>query len=126
MQGYSPKLPLAKDENDGLFAMNKTVLESIKQDLKMLVLTNPGERIMNPEYGIGMRKFLFEQKSDPTYKNIANIVQQQITKYMNFIKVEDIVIETPEDNENEIYIKLVFSIPSLNITDELNLALTSI
>ena len=45
MQGYSPKLPLQIDEIDGVYLMNKTPIESIKQNLKMLLLTNPFDAV---------------------------------------------------------------------------------
>ena len=62
MQGYSPKLPLVFDKTeDGPYGLNKTILETIKQNLKMLLLTNPGERIMNSDFGVGVRVFLFQQ-----------------------------------------------------------------
>ena len=59
MAGISPKLPLTRDRQDG-FALNKTVLDSIKQNVKMVVLTSPGERVMDPAFGVGVRRYLFE------------------------------------------------------------------
>ena len=123
MEGYSPRLPLAKDENDGLYGMNKTALETIKQDLKMLILTNPGERMMNPDYGVGLRRLLFEQNTPEIGRIIGDIINKQVRTYMNFINVYDIQVFTPEENQNSIYVKLIFTIPSLNTTEELNLAL---
>ncbi len=125
MQGYSPKLPLSKDVTDGLYAMNKTALDSIKQDLKMLLLTNPGERIMIPEYGVGIRKLLFSQKGEELNQTISSNIRKQVKIYMNFVNIKEITILDIENNENAIYIKLVFSVPSLNSTDELILSLAS-
>lgn len=125
MEGYSPKLPLTKDANDGLYALNKTALESIKQDLKMLVLTNPGERMMDPNYGVGLRRILFEQNTPEVGRIISQSINKQVSIYMNFINVYDIQVFTPEGNENAIYVKLVFTIPSFNTTEELNLALSA-
>ena len=59
MPGLSPKLPLSIDEIDGL-ATNKDFREVARQNLKMIVLTSPGERIMIPNFGVGIRNFLFE------------------------------------------------------------------
>ena len=59
MAGISPKLPLTRDKQDG-YALNKTELDSIKQNVKMVVLTSPGERVMDPSFGVGIRKYLFE------------------------------------------------------------------
>jgi len=125
MQGYSPKLPLSKDATDGLYAMNKTALDSIKQDLKMLLLTNSGERIMIPEYGVGIRKLLFSQKGEELNQAISSNITKQVKIYMNFVNIKEITILDIENNENAIYIKLVFSVPSLNSTDELILSLAS-
>ena len=58
MAGLSPKLPIQKDPVDG-FALTKTFKEMVKQNFKNLMLTSPGERIMDPEFGVGLRRFLF-------------------------------------------------------------------
>jgi phage baseplate assembly protein W len=61
MSSYAPFLPLTLDGQDG-FVNIKDFGHLIKQNLKMLVLTNPGERIMMPNFGIGLKKILFELK----------------------------------------------------------------
>lgn len=126
MQGYSPRLPLEKDESDGSFSMNKTAIDSIRQDLKMLLLTSPGEKMMDVEYGVGLKRFIFEQNIEETYAKIKNKINEQVTKYMNFVSVLDIQIFAAEQNENVVYVIVTFSVPSLNVTEELNLSLKSI
>ena len=51
--GLAVKLPLFYDPVDGPYTLLKTMREVGAQNLKMLVLTNPGERIMNPDFGVG-------------------------------------------------------------------------
>ena len=63
MPGLSPKLPLSIDEIDGL-ATNKDFREVARQNLKMIVLTSPGERIMPADYGVGLRRMLFNPESE--------------------------------------------------------------
>ena len=65
MKGYSPKLPLSLDPQDG-FRLTRTLKEVTSQNLKMLVLTSPGERIMEPAFGVGMYNFLFELEIEST------------------------------------------------------------
>jgi len=127
MYGYSPKLPLVKDTVDGLYSMNKTALESVKQDLKMLILTNPGERIMNPDYGAGLRQLLFSQDTDSLRDQIKYQITNQVAKYMNFIQILEINFDdlgTNSDN-NSIYVYVRYYIPSVNLNDELNLSLNA-
>ena len=58
MASIGVRLPLTLDSTDG-FGMIKTIRDMIKQNLKMLVLTNPGERVMEPDFGVGISQFLF-------------------------------------------------------------------
>ena len=60
MSNYSPKLPLLINGSNG-YENNQTVLADIQQNLKMVLLTSPGERIMDPNFGVGMKRYLFEQ-----------------------------------------------------------------
>ena len=48
------------NKEDGPFQLNKTIPETVKQNLKNLVFTNKGERIMDPLFGIGVYSYLFE------------------------------------------------------------------
>lgn len=125
MQGYSPKLPLTYDNIDGPYSMNKTALETIKQDLKMLLLTNQGEKMMDPNYGVGLRSLLFSLNTQETEAELAQRVADQVSRYMSFVIIKDIIVSTPEQNENMIYVNVIFFIPSMNKTDQLNLGLAS-
>lgn len=129
MQGHSAKLPLKKDPIDGLYNMNKTALDSIKQNLKMLLLTNPGERMMLPDYGVGLKKYLFEQKDEYIASKIENKITEQISKYLNIVKIEQLIIASSEegvDSENSLNVRLVYSIPLISYSDELNITFDSI
>ena len=48
MSGISVKLPISRDKTDGI-KLIKNYGELASQNLKMLVLTVPGERMMDPE-----------------------------------------------------------------------------
>ena len=64
--GIAPKIPLKVDQVDGPYGLIKDYVELVKQNFKMLLLTNPGERIMNPDFGVGLRRYLFEMNG-PSY-----------------------------------------------------------
>ena len=56
MASIGVALPLTRSDIDG-FTMHKRIKDAAKQNLKMLLLTIPGERVMDPDYGVGMKKF---------------------------------------------------------------------
>ena len=92
MSGFSPKLPLHRNYADQGYALTKSHLEVIQQNLKHLILTSPGERIMDIHFGCGLKRFLFEAKDHSTYSQIAGTMQKQIDRYMPFVSVTDIEI----------------------------------
>ena len=47
-EGLSVALPLRIDEIDGAYGLNKDIITMAEQNLKMVVLTSPGERVMEP------------------------------------------------------------------------------
>jgi phage baseplate assembly protein W len=51
--GISAKLPLAYPKSDGPYLLTKDLTENTKQNLKTLIFTNPGERVMILDFGVG-------------------------------------------------------------------------
>ena len=95
MAGLSPRLPIQRDVGDG-YALTKTYTEMILQNVKNLLLTIPGERMMDPVFGVGIKTFLFEEHSVITYSNIVAKTQKQVARYMPFVEIEDMVFYGPE------------------------------
>ena len=99
MEGISPALPLTESETDGLFKLNKTTKQVARQNLKMLILTSPGERVMNPAFGCGARNFLFENPGDASL--LREEIFQQARTYISFIRIIDIEVVNPGDGQGE-------------------------
>jgi hypothetical protein len=106
--GLSPKLPLTKDPQDG-YALNKDYIDLVKQNLKMLLLTAPGERIMEPDFGIGLRNYLFENNTNSTYSEIETRIREQVNFYMPFIEVQQVDFGSPQ-SDNTLTIAMGFRI----------------
>jgi hypothetical protein len=102
MSGLSPRLPLAIDKVDGPYRLIKSYTALAKQNFKMLLLTVPGERIMNPDFGVGLKAYLFEQNAPGTYAKINDRILEQTGRYMPFIQVNKIDFSVPE-NEPDLY-----------------------
>lgn len=123
--GISPKLPLSRDEGDGHYALTKTVRESVRQNMRMLVLTVPGERIMNPDYGVGIRRWLFRPLTSKTFEEIATEVRKQVALYLPYVKFSGIRIETVAQDytlgENGIRLRIAYSVPNLTGIEEVRI-----
>ena len=117
MPSYSPKFPLSFSSEGG-YSSNTSIKEVVKQNFKNLVLTNPGERIANPNFGVGLYGFLFEQNDQIVQKNIRNRIERQIETYMPFIELQEFVNEI---NENHLYVTIKYFIIPLGESDILSI-----
>jgi phage baseplate assembly protein W len=123
--GFSPKLPLTVDQIDGPYKLLKTVKAVGAQNLKMLVLTNPGERIMNPDFGVGINKYLFEQEADFASGAVKERIYNQTSKYLPYINLTNVDIFPRQDLSNAWGVRITYFIPGFTTTEELFLDLFS-
>ena len=114
MPGLSPKLPLARDYMDG-YTLNKTIKEMLAQNLKNVILTIPGERMMNPDFGVGLVKYLFENLPAGTQEKVERAIVDQARRYVPAVTIEDIEFSISErelSNGTLLSVKIFYSIPS--------------
>ena len=98
LQGISPRLPLVYNSTDGPYQLNKVLTDAMRQNLKMLILTAPGERIMIPEFGVGLHRYLFEQMTSNTFSTISQKINEQVTRYIPAINLEEVVFVTSDED----------------------------
>ncbi len=116
MSSFSVALPLARDSADG-FRMIKDFKSLIRQNLKMLILTNPGERVMIPEFGVGIKTMLFENFGTEAYSNIDTRIRDQVKIYMPNVQVIDIMFDESRMDANQLGIQIRFAIPKIGLTE---------
>ena len=119
MSGISPSLPLRRDPQYAGYALNSNMLDVVKQNFKHLVLTAPGERMMIPDFGVGIRNFLFEQNDQSTYAAIRGKLDEQVQKYIPFIAIQDVQFEGGEPQDNGVQIVITYEVVPLQFSDTL-------
>ena len=126
--GFDAALPLVKDDNDGFYALTKTIKENTQQKIKMLMLTAPGERIMIPDYGVGLKRFLFE--NTPEF-DIFSRIKEQVATYLPEISIISLQIGKADDKliakvgqKNTLSIYFSYLINGINLKDTLKVVET--
>ena len=103
--------PFARIPNqDGYFATTKTTIESVKNNIRLLLQTQKGERMFQPNLGMGIRRFLFEQITEDTQVQIENDIVDTFNTWLPFVDLREINIDLSEQDQNKINIKIVFNI----------------
>ena len=129
MSGLSPKFPLTYSGADGHYSLNKAYSSMIQQNLKNLVLTSPGERLMDSDFGVGLYNFLFELDSVDLRDELTTRISQQVTRYMPFVNIENIEVHSPSEEplyeqtqSNFLSVIINYEIPSLDIDEVLKIS----
>lgn len=115
MSSFGIKVPIQFDSSDG-FTMLKTIKQTVKQNFKMLILTIPGERVMDPNYGVGLKQFLFENFSSVTQDQVKSRIKEQVSIYLPVVTLKDIQV-THSTGTHTMNVQITYSIPDLGIRD---------
>ena len=104
----------------GVFTPNYQTKDAIKYNLINYFLTNTGERFMNPEFGGGLRDFIFEQISLDNLSDIKENFQDKINEKFSRIIIQELDVISVED-ENLITILMKYSLENTNIVDSITI-----
>lgn len=121
--GLSPRFPLSFSEF-GDFSNITDVRDLVKQNFKNLLLTVPGERIMLPDFGVGLLRYLFELSSGANISSFGNLeanIKSQVSKYLPYIDILGVSTVPSFENEHLLNIRITYFIKPLSITDTIEI-----
>jgi len=101
-----------------VFISNYQTKDAIKNNLINFFLTNPGERVLNPTFGGGLRAFIFEQITLDNLNFLREDINQKLTLYFPNVIVEDLIV-TGNPDSNTINVTLKYSIINTSVYDTL-------
>lgn len=88
---------------------------AIKNSIRNIFNTRPGQRLLYPTFGVFLDGYLFEAISDSTARRIGDTILQGITKFENRVQVQNINV-TPDADQNTYYVTITLYIPILDIS----------
>ena len=97
-------LPFSKPFNS-----TYTTKDQIKSNLINLLLTEVGERVMNPNFGCELRRFLFEGIIETNMEEIAVSLNNSISIFIPEITVTNIEVSPTSDTNTSNTISLTIS-----------------
>jgi phage baseplate assembly protein W len=101
-----------------IFNGTESFKEQVKSNLINVLLTKAGERVNEPNFGVGLKNYLFENNIDTD--NLNQIIHDQIQIYIPQITLKETIVNLLED-EHILNIKIVYSFNFDNETDAIQL-----
>lgn len=108
---------------NAVFKPTYTTKEAIKTNLINFLLTGQGERVFNPGFRAGLRKFVFQQISTQGVSEIENYILSVIEKY--FPNIQGVIQIQSTPDRNTILITITYSIVNTGINDTAQINLTN-
>ena len=102
------KFPLSYGLN-GFFFQSKTILEQSKSNLRNLLLTTPGERVMQPTFGSDLKSFLFVNFDDISSDSIEGTIREAVSRQVPYIEINNVFVVKDEVNFNSISISIEYN-----------------
>ena len=98
-----------------MFEQTFTSYDAAKSNLRNLLLTKQGERVLQPEFGTGLHSLLFEQMDDVDFENrLEETITQSVGFWLPYITVESIEVDMSDEmkDRNMVGLKLGFRVGS--------------
>jgi phage baseplate assembly protein W len=88
--------------------------EDIGESLRILLSTNPGERVMQPSYGCGLKAMVFAAINERTITELKDIIERAVLFFESRITLEDIDVNTEDALDGILKIQLNYSVRKTN------------
>ena len=82
---------------NGLFNTTETTIDAIKANIQLLLQTNQGERLFQPNLGVNLRQLLFEQMTEDLQIQIENNIVDVFERWLPFVNLTNINVERRDD-----------------------------
>ena len=108
ISGFASSIPISYSEGEG-FEMSPDADTSVTEDFKCLLLSDG--RIWDTEFGLGLKKFLFENPEQMDFGVITTAIYEQVAKYLdnylNILSIDYITnLEDPRLSKEALVIKI--------------------
>jgi len=103
-------LPLTFGNNT--FEQSYLTNEQVKSNIKNLLLTKRGERVLQPDFGSGLQELLFEQNVDDLEGKIEDTINESLQQWLPYVTAEQINIESTDElrDNNRLNVSIDFRI----------------
>jgi len=124
MKAINIAWPIQKG-NSGFFNQTFDTLSAVKSKIYILFNTMEKERPFNPNFGIGLQQYVFQQLTDDLYNELENKITDKLNKYVPEIKIVSIDINNylnEYTDQNKLSIRLSFKLKTNpTVTETINI-----
>jgi phage baseplate assembly protein W len=115
-----PLLPLP-DDNGHLAFPN--LEDSVRQSIRIILMTRPGERIMRPAFGGGLENMLHQQNTLTTRRQIRDLITESLERWEKRIILDRVDVWEVEERPSAIRVEIAYRLRRVNVAQQLGLTM---
>ncbi len=117
--------PMVVIEGNGFETISEdSPKDAVKFNLKNILLTNPGEKLSDPEFGVGLKKILFELETSDKVVNLRQTIINQIQRYANYFSKLEVIVDTSKLYSNTLTVRIEFEFGITLLNDSLEITVS--
>lgn len=97
--------------------------ENVRESIRVILLTEPGERLMRPGFGCGLRRFLFEPNTPTTRALIRERIVRAISDWEPRVRLEAVEVEPAPDDPRTVQVQIGFRLVATGAAGRLGMSL---
>ena len=99
--------------------------DNIRESIGLILRTRPGERLMLPEFGCSLERYLFEPNTISTLRLIQEEVKRAISRWEPRVRLDDIVVETNAKDVRVVDVTIFFTLVATQTRDKVSMSMTT-
>lgn len=115
-----PLLPLPDDNGHLRFP---DLDESVRQSIKIILQTSPGERIMRPAFGGGLQTMLHEQNTLTTRRRIQDLIRESLERWEKRIVLDRVDVWEVEDHPTAVRVEIAYRLRRANTPQQMGITM---
>jgi phage baseplate assembly protein W len=93
--------------------------EDIRQSIRIILETSPGERVMRPNFGCGIHEMVFDAIDSTAIRRIQSLVEESLRRCEARIDVLNVVVEEAPSEQGRLIVEIEYRVRKTNQTGNL-------
>lgn len=97
--------------------------ESVRQSIKIILQTSPGERIMRPAFGGGLQTMLHQQNTLTTRRRIQDLIRESLERWEKRILLDRVDVWEVEDHPTAVRVEIAYRLRRVNTPQQMGITM---
>jgi hypothetical protein len=100
-----------------------SLAESVRQSIKVILQTSPGERLMRPEFGGGLERYLHEPNTLSTRRQIRDLISASLARWEPRLLLDRVDVWEVDERPDTVRVEIVYRLRLTNQAQHMGITL---